>query len=530
MAALSNLVPAPDTTDQWVPRPAATKFSGSPGPLNAPFVSAQIVVGNLLFGMKNDNVGHDVPFCFDILANANIAITGIGAGNVPAAASTTGSWQPPHMEVIGVKIIVTHVGFSGVGANFFGVIDITNLAAPTWTSSNTATTALPSVPVWVSQFNQRAFFFCNPTNAQPAVLATDALNPVSRSGTVAPFILTFGDNIPLLCGGTLGVSNQLGGIIQALMVFKQQPTNIFQITGDFTVGGSTAAQTGVTGQQLLTLNTLNVATGTQAPNSVTQTPRGLMFLAPDGWRLIDFNAHVSDPIGLGGSGIAVPFLNAVQPTRIAAACNATTLRASVQNGAAAGSPQQEWCYDLVRDCWYGPHTFAVSLISTFGNSFIISTPAGTPGVVGLWQSDLLPNSGSVYVEDGAQLQCTYQSALLPDRQSIDEISCVRAVFYQGYGAGNTTYNISIQDQNANVLVGGFVSQSYTSLPVVWGGFTWGSGQSLGTVAQIAGYKVNWTAPLVFDRVSVVVQVTANPGVRIGSFYLDVEQESWTVEA
>ncbi len=531
MAQLANLVPAPDTINQWVPKPAAVQFGAS----TAAFTVASIIVGTRLYGMrKSITLGNfDEPFCFDLLANAYVTITGATNANTPANAVTTGAWQPPHMEVIGVKIIVTHKGFSGAGANFFGVINISNLAAVTWTAANTATNALPSVPVWVSQFNQRAFFFCNPTNAQPAVLATDVLSPDTRSATVAAFILTFNDNIPLLCGGTLGVSNQLGGIIQALMVFKIEPSNIFQITGDFASASSTlaalqaGAQTGVTGQQLLTMNTLNVATGTLAPNSVTQTPKGLAFLAPDGWRIIDFDAHVSDPIGLGGTGISVPFINAVQPSRIAAACNATTLRASTQNGAAVGSPQQEWCYDLVRDSWYGPNTFPVSLIETFGNSFII-TPTPSIGAGGIWQSDLIPNSGSVYTENGAGMNCVYQTALFPDRSNIDELSCTTSVLYLGYGSGNTTFSISAQDENGNVVPGGFGSFSFVSAPIVWGGFNWGSGQSLGSVSQIAGYSVAWTQPLIFDRISVTVQVTANPGVRLGSFYMDVEQEEWTV--
>jgi hypothetical protein len=524
MAALGNLVPAIDTADQWVPRPAAVAFSSS----SVQFITAQIVVGTRLYGMRQSTsfVGYDVPFCFDLLANSYIAITGVTAGNVPANAPSTGSWQPPHMEVIGIKIILSHTGFSGAGTNFFGVIDMTNPAAPAWNSANTATNALPSVPVWVSQFNQRAFYYCNPTGVAPAVLASDVLIPDSRSATVAPFILTFGDNVPLLCGGSLGLNNQLGGIIQGLMIFKIQPTNIWQITGDFVAGGGTGGQSGVTGQQLLTMNTLNVATGTYAPNSVTPTPKGLAFLAPDGWRIIDYNAHVSNPIGEAGSGIVVPFTSAVQPSRVAAACNATTLRASTQNGAVAGAPQQEWCFDLVRDCWFGPHTFPVSLISEYGNSFIITT---TPAITGqIWQSDIMPNATSVYTENALPYTCTYQSSLFPDRDNIMELSTIKAVLYQGYGAGNIVYSISALNQNASILPGGFAQLSFSTAGVVWGTFVWGSGQSLGGVAQIAGYDVPWSSPLTFDRMSVLVTVVAAAGIRLGAFMMDVQEEGYTV--
>ena len=532
MAQLSNLVPAVDSPNQWVPRPAATKFSNS----TTQFVVAQIVVGTRLYGMRASLAfpGHDEPFCFDLLANSYITITGVTGANLPANAPTTGSWQPPHMEIIGVKIIVTHTGFSGTGTNFFGVLNVANPSAVTWVSANTSTNALPSVPVWVVQFNQRAHYFCNPPNLQPAVLATDTLSPDTRSATVAAFILTFGDNLPLLCGGTLGLNNQVtggvsSGITQSLMIFKNQPSDIFQITGDFAavvIDPTTGAQTGPgqggqTGQSLLTVNALNVATGTIAPNSVTATPKGLAFLAPDGWRLIDFNAQVTDPIGFAGSGIVVPFTTAVQPTRVTAACNATTLRASTQNGAQLNSPQQEWCFDLLRQAWFGPHTFSVSLISAYGNSFIITPPTG-----GIWQSDIMPNGTSVYTEAGAPYTCTYQSALYPDRIEIKELSCVKSVLYEGYGAGNTVYNVSALDENMNVLAFAQLSSSVSA--VAWGTFVWGSGQSLGAAAQIAGYDIPWSAPFVFDRMSVNVTVTAAAGVRLGAFMVDYAEEEYTV--
>jgi hypothetical protein len=68
------------------------------------------------------------------------------------------------------------------------------------------------------------------------------------------------------------------------MVFKGT-ANIWQVTGDYT-GIPTA----------WTVNALNVATGTLAPNAVCPTPNGLMFCAPDGFRLIDFGANADDGI------------------------------------------------------------------------------------------------------------------------------------------------------------------------------------------------------------------------------------------
>lgn len=518
MALLQNLIPAPDSKDQWIPRPAATKFTASdtftPG-----FVSCQILIGSRLYGMVSSalNAGKDQPFCYDLLGGAFVTISGITSGNVPTSPPTTGSWTPPHMELVGVKIICTHTGFSGTGSNFFGVIDITNPSALTWTTANLSGAALPSVPVWVTQFFQRAYFFCNPTNAQPVVQASKALNPTTG---VASYQLSFGDNTPLLCGGALQFYNQLGGTIQSLMVFKANAANIFQITGDFTA--DLAVVPANLASTPISVNALNIATGTLSPNSVVGTPQGLAFVAPDGLRMIDFQGKVSDPIGFGGEGISNPFINAVVPSRIAAACNATTIRISTQNGAVIGAPQQDWCFDFARKVWFGPHTFPISLISSYNNSFVVSPV----GIKGFWQSDIIPTSVSTYTENGASYQCIFQSALLPERDDLNELSMTRAVFYQTFGVGTTVFNISALDENGNPLA--FTSLSYSATGALWGTAVWGSGALLGSSQAMAAANIPWPNPIVFDRMAMQISFTAVGGARLGNVMLELNIENVTV--
>lgn len=509
MKLLSNFVPAPDSSDQWVPRPAATLFPGSniftPG-----FVSAQIVIGNRLYGMVSSalNAGKDQPFCYDLVTQALVSISGITAGNTPTSPATTGAWSPPHMELIGVKIIVTHSGFSGVGANFFGVIDTSNAGALTWTSANTATNLLPSVPVWVNQFGGRAYYFCNPVNGQPAVLATDVLDPLTITNPT--FVLTFGDNVPLLCGGTLALNNQLGGIIQGLVVFKVGAVNMFQVTGDFAL--FTTA-----------INSFTVATGTLAPNSVTTTPKGLMFIAPDGLRIVDFQGNVSDPIGVAGSGIAVPFLNSVTPSRIVAASNATTIRISTQNGVTLNNDQQEWCFDFSRGSWHGPHTFPISLITEYGNSFV----ASPIGIKGVWRSDIIPSVFSTYVENGSSYTCVYRSGRLFERAGLNELSSVKSIFYQGAGVGTTTWTISILDDAENSLSS--LGLQFITTQVVWDQFIWGSGASLGASQLLGAIEIPWQFPIVFDHFVIVISTNAALGVRIGKFFMEYQSTGYTAK-
>ena len=339
MRQLQNLVPAPDTTGHWVPRPAMTQLAGTPAAITG-FVSCSMMVGNYWFGMVATGSGTDYPVCYNVATNSVVTITGALVGNTPNSPATSGTWTPPQMAVIGKYIIVCSAGFTT--ANNFGAINIATITAPVWTMQTTATFALPSTPVWVMQFFDRAYYVCNPVGGQPALVASDALDPLTC--TNAAYVLTFGDNVPIVAAAPLGLNNQVvGGQIQSMIVFKQNLT-LFQVTGDFTL----------TGTQAIQINALNVATGTYAPNTITQTPYGLAFIAPDGLRSIGFQADVSPTLGLGGTGIDVPFISSTVPSRMNASCNANTIRITTINGSVNGSPTQEWCYDLTRKIWHGP--------------------------------------------------------------------------------------------------------------------------------------------------------------------------------
>ncbi|PWT78213.1 MAG: hypothetical protein C5B60_01495 [Chloroflexi bacterium] len=535
LSILQNLVPAPDTLDHWVPRPAETFMPHSTDVgIGTGFISAAVIVGNRLYGMVAGSgtlAGFDVPFCYDLNGNAVITIGGITATNVPTSVASSGSWAPPHMELIGTKIIVTHPGYTGTGGNYFGVIDTTTPSALTWTSTNTTGTAggLPSVPVWVSQFFQRAYYYCNPVGAQPSLVASDVLIPLTRSQSA--YVMTFDGNFPLLCGGSLGLDTQLGGKVASLIVFTAGAQRMFQVTGDFAGGNPFDSAHPVAAASYISplqVNPFSVGTGTIAPNTVCVTPKGLAFVAPDGLRMVDFDAHVSDPIGFAGQGVAVPFIASVQPTRMAAACNGQVIRIATQNGSVQGNPIQDWCLDIVRGIWHGPHTFAHSLLTPWtnlsGNNVFVNT---SPTLAGLWLSNLVPNSSSGYVENGANYQCIVQSALMPDRPTLSELACGKAIFYQGYGAGNTAYNVSMLDQDSNVIDS--CNLQYTAVQTLWDQFTWGSGVWLGTSANLRATEIAWHFPLVFDRMSIRISVQAAAGLRLASVILDIEELGYTAQ-
>ncbi len=529
MASLANLIPDPTTRNLWQCRPAAVKVTdlAEHGFPSASFISCWINVGTRVYGMVSVAGGHDVPFCYDVQTQMFIPITGAVAANSPISPQTFGNWNPPHMELIGSKIIVAHPGFTGTAGAFFGVIDVLNAFALTWTATNTSPTALVFPPQWVSNFNGRCWFLVNPPNQQPAAYFSDVLLPTQI--TNANQILTFDDNTPLTCSAGLALSNQLGGIIQALMIFKGV-SNIYQIIGDAAFG-------------TLSKNTLNVATGTFAPNTVCSTEKGLLFMAPDGVRLIDFTAKVGDPIGKDGDGITVPFISILVPSRAAAAYNFGVYRVQVQNGAASattavvagnafsngfsngfsgGIPsvkpveqQQEWWYDDVRNLWSGPHSTKMSLGIPYQNSFLITIQ--NAGAI-IFQSDPFQSFTSTFVENGNPLTYAWQTSYLPDTDQMAEVCMIESTLHMALVAGQTTSVLALNQDGVPLDQ---VSIAASGTPTNWNQFNWNNANWNGSTLGNALYprRMDWTAPLVFRRLSLLATGNSAHGLKIGRLHL-----------
>ena len=220
--------------------------------------------------------------------------------------------------------------------------------------------AFTTIPSFVRQFNGRSWFGINPANGQPSLIFSDVY---ALNCTNANQVLEFGDDSTLNAAAPLPLSNLLGGVIQALIVFKTF-NGIVQITGDYTTNN-------------LLVSDVPGGSGTGSPRSVTPHPQGLLYLDHDGFRMVTLDGTCSDPIAVSGSGVAVPFINPVYPTRVNAACNGSVLRASVQ---AFGQPWVEYWYDLVRKIWSGPHTFPSSMIDVWDEAFVL-VPQAMPASI-----------------------------------------------------------------------------------------------------------------------------------------------------
>lgn len=553
-------------------------------------INALLVVGNWVYGMIASTLGTfaglDYPFAYNLATQtfASISVPG-GVASLPTTPATSGDWTPPIMAVIGSRIVLTHPGFSGGANPFFGWLDISSFsdatktgnthtstlidtlsanvltagwqpgmliigtgipadttivsiaanglsltlsqaatstnvgvaltvtggtqAAPLWSSGNTNGSALAKVPVAVFNFNGRAWFavpghgtvFSDAGNATQVTNATQALTP--------------NNGLDITAFGGLPFTQSQGGILQALIAF-QGDAQMLQITGDITAS-------------TLAMNELGIGVGTLAPNTICQTPMGLTFVAPDGVRYIDFIGRVSEPLGFAGKGVLVPFLNAINPSRMCAAYNQDVMRITVQNGNAVGQPVQEYWYHVSRKVWSGPHTFPAALIEAFQGSpdhgFVV---AAFDIDAELWSSEVTPTVTSSYTENGMPMTAIFQTSLLPDNQDFAENRVNETLLGASLPAGSV---LAVAALNENgVILDSVLVNGPAANPTIWGTFLWGAAPWSAPLDSYQQNDVPWPQPLIFKQVSISITATSLAGMAIGNLYFRYQALGYRMQA
>jgi hypothetical protein len=492
---------------------ALTVFPGftSPG-----FVSVHITLGTLTFGMlaTSRNAGHDEPFCYDNAAGSFVTISGVTGANTPTSPATSGNWTPPTMAVIGVKIIITHPGFSGAAGVFFGVIDISNPAAPAWSSANLATNPLTAVPSAVANFNNRAYFAI-----KNQLFYSDVLVPTTA--TNAGQSLTVGDNTTITALSGLPVQTTSSGVVGALVVFK--PASMWQITGDAAVTNSLAQ------------NYITLTTGCIAPRSIVPTSFGLAFVGISGPFFLSSIGTVyplnKDLTGTASADIQTPFQQTTSPTRIAAGFQGSIYRVCVPTASPNGNVSNDYWYDLYRRRWNGPHTFAydcASMVSgnTTGSYFVLSS-AANPGA--LYRSLAQPQAGvvSTFTDIGVPLQTVLQSASFPKTGHMAEKQVVESTIELSSIGIAVSYSISALSTEGNVI--GNAAVMTKNIGGVWGSNTWGDGTLWASAVNTpATYAVPWSAPVVFKKIVLTITAQATNSLSIGTFYARYQDCGYTL--
>lgn len=381
-------------------------------------------------------------------------------------------------------------------------------AAPLWGAGDTDRNNLPSVPVGVAQFNGRAYFALG----TDGIVYSDSGFPCRVSNSLAVQALTTNDGLAVTALGPLMLSAPLtGGIVQAIIAFEG-PYRMQQIVGDQATSN-------------LSMNLLPVATGTSAPMTIAPTQKGLAFVSPHGLRFVKFDGTVTDPIGEGGIGVAVPFQNALYPSRMCAAANNDLLRISCQRGDTDAQPWREYWYDLTRLIWSGPHTFPARCMAGWRTDFL-KAPVDADAT--LWnaasQADLATAS---YVENGTPLSWMFQPSPLPDTGGIAENMMVETMVAMAI-PGNITIVVTAQDIDGSQLANlALTAQGTSSL---WGTMVWGVDVWGGPQTQFFQHQLLWGQPLIFKQLSLIMQGASAAGLRIGNTYLRYQVLGYPVAA
>ena len=383
------------------------------------------------------------------------------------------------------------------------------MAAPLWGAGNTNVNPLSAVPIAVSGFNGRAWYA-----VKNGVVFSDSLNPTNV--TNASQALLLGDSLPVTALVGLPLTSQVtGGIIQSLIAFKGAQS-FYQITGDAALSN-------------LALSLVNGSVGTLAPNTICATPLGVAFVAVDGLRVLSLAGVVSEPIGRFGKGVAVPFINALYPSRMAAAYNQDILRISLQNGGASGQPFQEYWLEFESKVWTGPHSFPAQLIEAYtaNRTGFVLAPVAQPAQ--LFFHTAIPQLASTYVENGAPLAWNWVSTLLPDNTQMTMNSMVETAVALVLAAGQSI-NFTVNDELANTL--GTVTligpTSGASSPIwgtaIWGKFIWG-----GILGFLKQYRLPWTSQIVFKQATISASGQSLANFAIGNMYLGYQPLNYLLE-
>lgn len=481
-----------------------TVFAGfaSPG-----VVSVMMSIGTLIFGMvaSGRNVGYDEPFCYDTVAKAFITVSGVTGANVPLTQSTSGAWVPPTMDAMGIYAVVTHPGFSGL--NFFGYFNVTNPAAPVWAAGNTATNALPSVPLWVAQFFGRAYF-----GLANSVYFTDSL-ALSISNTNFSAVLTIGDHSNTTVATGLPMSNSTGGVLQALIVFK--PNSVWEIAGDIALTNAP-----------LSLNEITDNVGCSMPRTVQSTPQGVMFISSDGPRIIGLNSAV-EYLSSSESptpDVVYPFSLATNPSRSCAAYNNGIYRVGLDLSLTVWDSvytSADYWYDMIFSRWNGVHTFPYHCAISVGGVFYLASNSN-PGA--LFTSTATPTASSVYADNGVSYMTQIVSSCIAGAPMTESAIIESTIELSSSALGVSYYLVMYDDQNNPLSI---ATISLGSSNPLWGTPKFGQFNWKSSVTSSHTYTIPWVNPIVAKKMVMSVSVQAAANVSVKESMLRVQTLGYT---
>lgn len=378
---------------------------------------------------------------------------------------------------------------------------------PLWGAGDTtpAGNILPSVPVGGWQMNGRSYYALG----EDGIVWSDSLLAQIVSNSSAVQAYTVQEGLAVTAIAPLMLKSVItGGIVQSLIAFLSD-RGLIQITGDQATSN-------------LLFNSLPVQTGSGAPNSIVPATDGTYFVSPDGLRRIGFDGQVSEPIGQSGDGVVLPIMQAFAPSRISCCAVRDTIRVSVP-GQSSGLPVLEYWHHLPTRTWSGPHTWAAGVMDAWGDTTIMAPQYVTAE---LWQSDLYPDLGSSYTENGQPMLWEYAPTALPDTGQLAENLLNQMALTIAFS--DQTVTVRAQDMSGQVLSSAEVGTNDEGS--AWGSAIWGTSHWGPASTAYQQRSVNFSNPLVFKQLLLSVEGSCDAVVQIGDLYMRYQILGYKLQA
>jgi hypothetical protein len=208
-----------------------------------------------------------------------------------------------------------------------------------------------------------------------------------------------------------------------------------------------------------------------------------------------------------------PFQNIINPSRACAAFSGSIYRVCVTtiiNG--LQTPADYW-FDVTRRRWTGPHTYPYDMCAAYSNYFLISYISNGAA---LFSSQYIPQSSSVYNDNGTPISVNFQTSFLPKTENINIKQVIESTIEVSSVAPNLQYAITALGEDDMYLTSTVVTDTNSTLVWggggVWGGANevWQTGLNIPTTVTIP-----WSTPLVFKKLSILITSSSSYNMEIG---------------
>lgn len=513
---LTNVQPDRGIKGAMIARGGHTPLTFLNGLKNPTFISLIGLSGSYLFGMavSQDYPGYEMPWIYNVDTDAFVSIANISSTNLPLASSPNGPWNPPTYAQVGAYILITHPGATSTNPFFW--VDLTT-GSPIWNSGNLAINPLPGIPTIVSQYYDRAYFVVENT-----IHYSDSEAPLQR--TLDTQFLTTGDNLPITAMAGLPLGTGEEGVIQSLLAFK--PLQIWQITGDDTLG-------------TLALNQLSEATGCQAQNTLVAVPEGLVFLAPDGLRILEVNGNLAfygaqaqnlitqELAQSDQPNFILAFLNCTIPSRACASYTGNIFRISLPTLYLGKTyPYADFWFDTISRVWVGPHTFSYNGIVESPTGFYVIS-SGVNGQI--FSCPFYPSDTTTYEDNGQTYQVYMKTTWFNLTGSGgNAFAAQQAMLEMGATGIEPSYTVTLTNERGNRI--GLASAPTVGQVGVWGAMIWGQFIWGSSEVPLLRKSLNFPGVLVGQSMTALIAQEATSTFIVRSFEMKYRELGYEVPA